>query len=83
MTGSSGNSRDQGDPRRVGLSPGEVGRRGKAQAPRFCTQESHWVNMVVREEEELQSGSGVNADGATGHTAQSKQNKLGRGRGWA
>lgn len=43
----------------------------------LCSQESHGVNTVVRGEEELQSGSGVNADGATGHAAQSKQNKLG------
>lgn len=44
-------------------------------SPLFCSQESHGVNTVVRGEEELQSGSGVNADGATDTLLQSKQNK--------
>lgn len=48
---------------------------GKSE-PSTLRLRNHWVNRVVSREEELQSGSGVNADGATGHAAQSKQNKL-------
>lgn len=49
-----------------------LGRRGKG-------GKENWVNTaVVSGEEDLQLRSGVNADGATGHATQSKQNKLGR-----
>lgn len=66
--------RGSGSPKENAAFPGRErpGRRGKG-------GKENWVNTVVRREEELQLGSGVNADGATGHATQSKQNKLGEG----
>lgn len=75
--GSSGSSWDLGVLSRLQLYLGKPGQEGQGRSSLLCASESHWVNTLVSREEELQSGSGVNADGATGHAAQSKQNKVG------